>query len=69
MPWNARSGAPGSPSRRKAHTTSDAILMLTALPSSSATRLSQRRLGRGRVLHAASGEVTLRPTPDLLEGR
>ena len=34
-----------------------------------ATRLSQRRLGRGRIRHAASGEVTLRPTPDLLKGR
>jgi hypothetical protein len=39
------------------------------LARSSATRLSQRRFRRGRAPDTASGEVTLRPTLDLLQCR
>jgi hypothetical protein len=44
-------------------------LGIPVLPRLSATRLSQRRFWRGRVPDAAGGEVTLRPSHDLVKGR
>jgi hypothetical protein len=66
----SRLESPTGPGRLKRRAASGASgLRIPVLPRLSATRLSQRRFWRGRVPEIAIGEVTLRPTPDLLQSR